>query len=409
MGVGPSDPASSQRLDAVVRSAVETLRRGDVKAPHDTVLFLGARHQSFPALIVQDPILEPVDKIVWMVVWQRGAAGGSQAAFPSYAEIAACAHIRSDTTISRALAILRATRWLSLCASVRGPKGKFRGNVYALHDEPLSLAATLTLDPDHLRFLRSAQSHPHPRVAKVAGGALAALEEDIEAGVDVSAPANVIARRLEALQCVSSPSGQSRYFSFTPKVLRDLTNASTPLPSKHRLQDLETVIPLQDLEWGGLGSSSNNETTTTQIETPENASTSTDPVALVYPKTLTGNQRELAALYLNGVSPSARQRVLDELEGRLRASRQGAKPLYDPIRYLHRLCLEMAAGRFVVNLGSPIEAERGRRRNQPSDATSQTAHAPTPIAPQTRENPGKSPIAAIRAQFNLATRTNPGS
>ena len=227
MSVGPPRQSPSRSLDELMRSAVETLRHSDKKDAHDAVLFLGARHQSFPALVVQDPILEPVDKIVWMVVWQRGAGGGAQAAFPSYAEIAACAHVRSDTTISRALAILRATRWLSLCASVRGPQGKFRGNVYALHDEPLSLAVALTLDPNYLQFVREAKSHPHPRVCKVAGGVLAALEEDIRAGVDVSAPVHAIARRLEALRCVSSQAA-TRYFSFTPNVLRDLTSAPTP-------------------------------------------------------------------------------------------------------------------------------------------------------------------------------------
>ena len=406
MNVGPPRQSPSRSLDELIRSAVETLRHSDKKDVHDTVLFLGARHQSFPALIVQDPILEPVDKIVWMVVWQRGAAGGAQAAFPSYAEIAACAHVRSDTTISRALAILRATRWLSLCASVRGPQGKFRGNVYALHDEPLSLTATLALDPDYLQFVREAKSHPHPRVCKVAGGVLAALEEDIRTGVDVSAPVNAIARRLEALRCVSSP-GATRYFSFTPSVLRDLTNAATPDPSHDRLQDLETVTPLQDLEWGDRSSSNNKTTTTARSENAGEASGLGDEVARIYPKDLTDNQRALADLYLKGVPAGARQAVLDELEGRIRAARQGAKPLYDPIRYLHRLCLEMVAGRFVVNLGSPIEAERERRRAKPSGTNAHVTQAPVTVGPQTGPNPGKSPVTLIREQFNLLTRTKP--
>lgn len=408
MSVGPPRQSPSRSLDELIRSAVETLRRSDRKDAHDTVLFLGARHQSFPALIVQDPILEPVDKIVWMVVWQRGAAGGAQAAFPSYAEIAACAHVRSDTTISRALAMLRATRWLSLCASVRGPQGRFRGNVYALHDEPLSLAATLTLDPKYLQFVKEATSHPHPRVCKVAGGVLAALEEDIRAGVDVSAPVNAIARRLEALRCVSSQ-GATRYFSFTPSVLRDLTNAATPDPSYDRLQDLETVTPLQDLEWGDRSSSSsNNKTTTTEnSENAGEASATSLGVASIYPKALTDNQRALADLYLKDVPASVHQSLLDELEGRIRAARQGAKPLYDPIRYLRRLCLEMAGGRFVVNLGSQVAAERERRRAKASGTTAYVTQAPTSLGPQTGKNPGKSPVTLIREQFNLVTRNKP--
>ena len=32
------------------------------------MVFLGNRHQSFPTSVVKDPVLEPVDKLVWMAI-----------------------------------------------------------------------------------------------------------------------------------------------------------------------------------------------------------------------------------------------------------------------------------------------------------------------------------------------------
>jgi hypothetical protein len=383
-------------VDEHLQAAIAALRAQDTDAARDAVLYLGQRHQAFPALVIQDPVLAPVDKILWMVIWQRGAAGGTRALFPTYAELSSAAHIRSETTIARALAILRATRWLSLCARVRDKAGKFRGHIYAIHDEPLPLADAQHLDPDYLEFLTAATDHPHPRVRLVARAVLDALDEDISADRDVTAPPHPIARRLEALRALTAPEVY-RYFSFTPAILRRLAN-TTAADRVDRLQILETANPLQDLE-SGSSSININKTTTTPARTRAQADTS----ALQFPAALTPNQRALAARYLERVPASEHQAVLDELEGRLRAARQGARPLYDPLRYLHRLCVEVTRGRFVRNLGSAVESERQRRRlseQSASHTATPTASASTP-ATTPEKNPRENPVAAIRQRFNL--------
>ena len=394
-------PESVPHFDDLLKRAVADVRarRGDTV--RDTVLFLGARHQSFPLLILEDPTLEPIDKIIWMVIWQRGAGGGTQALFPTYADIAATAHVGSQTTVARALAILRATRWLSLCARVRGKQAKFCGNVYAVHDEPLSLAASVILDPEYFQFLEAAKSHPHPRVCKVASGLWTALRADIQAGVDVAAPVNPIARRLEARRAIAEP-GAFRYFSFTPEVFKALANASAPVASD-RLQIMETGDQLQIMETVCSSRFNINKTTTTA---EDKTSVTPREAELIFPAGLTPNQRALARQYLESVTPASRQTVLDELEGRLRAARRGAKPLYDPIRYLHRLCAEVARGRFVSNLGAPIEAARHRRDSERREARP-ALEATVPlkaVVVKAERSPRESPVAAIRRQFNLESR-----
>ena len=85
---------------------------------------------------------------------------------------------------------------------------------------------------------------------------------------------------------------------------------------------------------------------------------------LVYPRRLTARQRELADRYLEPVPEQDRQSLLDELEGRFRAEQRGARPVYDELRYLHRLCARVKAGRFQPNLGLKVEEERRARREE---------------------------------------------
>ena len=380
----------------LLQTAIEGLRNGDAKGARDTLLFLGQRHQAFPAIIVSDPVLEPVDKVIWMTLWQAGGAGLMQATFPSYAEIAANAHVGSKTTIARALAILRATRWISLCATVRGRGGRFRNNIYAVHDEPQTLATAMALDPTYMKFLEAAREHAHLRVRSVVRAVLTSIDEDIDAQMDVVAPVNVINQRLQALKAVSAP-GEHRYFGFSPRRVAAIDAESRPEEEVDRVQILDSVDQVQILD-SVISSSSNNKTTTTAVS-PDKPQDATEP-ALVFPRGLSENQRTLALHYLRRVPTTMRQAVLDELDGRLRAANHGAKPLYDPVRYLHRLCVEVEDGRFVVNLGEAILAERTRRQ-RPQQSPAATENSP-PTAPKAASE--KSPVDAIRSQFSLPTR-----
>ncbi len=65
---------------------------------------------------------------------------------------------------------------------MRKASGRFRGNVYALHDEPLPLADVIHLDGDYMAFLNKAVSHGHARVRTVAKGVLASIDEDVGGG-----------------------------------------------------------------------------------------------------------------------------------------------------------------------------------------------------------------------------------
>ena len=72
------------------------------------------------------------------------------------------------------------------------------------------------------------------------------------------------------------------------------------------------------------------------------------------------------------IAPDDRQRVLDELQGRLESEQKGMKPVYDELRFLHALCKAAEKGEFVPNLG--IRVAEGR--------VSRTQSSPPPLDPQ---------------------------
>ena len=290
--------SETRALDALIQKTIAQAEASAGKGPADTMVFLGNRHQSFPTAVVKDPVLEPVDKLVWMVIMLAVRETGGNTAFPGYASIGKLANVSSRSTIARAIAILRASRWLTLCARVRKANGRFRGNVYALHDEPLPLADALHLDSNYMAFLSKALGHGHARVRAVAQGVLDSIDEDIQAGQDICAQPHPIERRMQSV--VAAEGGEpGRFFSFTRNVVRwlrsDLTNSQKG--GDHHDQNSNTAG--DRVRNSNAGSSSSNniyKTTTTPAEGVSNfVHTGEDNQPLVYPARLCDNHREIAA------------------------------------------------------------------------------------------------------------------
>ena len=388
-------------LDALIRETLARGRRSGGNAA-DALLFLGNRHHAFPVVVVHDPILEPVDKLVWMVICQAAQATGTKAVFPSYTDIARLANVSSTSTVSRAIAILRATRWLSLCARNREANGRFGGNVYALHDEPLPLADALHLDPGYMAFLDEAAGHHHARVRRVVHAVSTSLDQDIRSGKDVLAPVNPMERRLEALHAIQR-GGDRRYFSFNAEVIAGLANSGVRRDGSNQDQNSKAVKPDPQKSKSALRSSSKykNTTTTTPTDSKDSAREAVSLESLIVPPRLKDNQRALAARYLGTIPVEHRQPVLDELAGRFLAEQHGAKPVYDELRYLHHLCAQVNRGGFVPNLGLKVQAERDRRRHEAERLREEAAERERERKERAERPPGENPIAEIRKLLGM--------
>lgn len=174
-------PAIRRRTHELKLRIRESVAGGGANASKRRILIAEPGPPTWPERVLRDPVLEPVDKTVWMVLRQSAIRGR----FPSYGRIGQAANISSKSTVSRAIAILRATRWLARCmesgARVAGRRmSRATGHgaevaVFALHDAPLPVPDTLHLDAGYLAFLQFAQAHSHARVRKVVQGILASL------------------------------------------------------------------------------------------------------------------------------------------------------------------------------------------------------------------------------------------
>lgn len=361
--------SETRALDTLIQQVIARTERTGGEG--DRMVFLGNRHESFPTAVIEDPVLEPVDKVIWMVIMLAVRETGRDTAFPGYEVIGKRANVASRSTIARAIAILRATRWLTLCARVRRANGKFHGNLYALHDEPLPLVDALHLDAHYMTFLTQATGHGHARVRTVAQGVLDSIEEGIQAGEDVCRQEHVIERRLVS-QVDGSGRHPRRFFSFTAPVIRQLYPNAGPgnqADTHHDQNSNSASDRIQQLPAQKSNSSSSKYiNTTTTTHKPSNFDlTGEDGQPLVYPKRLSDNQRTIAMRYLSQLPPDQRQPVLDELEGRFQAEGKGMKPVYDAISFLHALCKRIRNGDFQSNLGIGVCEARAQAAKEDSE------------------------------------------
>ena len=353
-------------LDALIRKTVSQAETASGQSPVDRMLFLGNRHQSFPTAVIKDPVLEPVDKMIWMAIMLTVRETSGATSFPGYEAIGKMANVSSRSTIARGITILRATRWLTLCARIRKADGRFRGNVYALHDEPIPLNDALHLDADYMHFLKDSLDHGHARVRLVTQAVLDSVDEDIEAGQDVCARVHPLEHRIRS-SAATQGDHPRRFFALTQNAIKRLRSdeiGSERHAVHHDRNSNPASQPRQILHAQNSnldGSSSNNKKTTTTTKTgmPSNfILTGEGDCPLIYPTRLSDNHRELAAHYLAKLAAEQRQPVLDELEGRIQAEAKGMKPVYDEISFLNSLCKLTQRGKFRPNLGIKVRDQR---------------------------------------------------
>ena len=365
-------------LDALIKATVAGFKGEGSTSPSDAMLFMGNWHQAVPALVIQ----EPVDKVVWMVIMSHARETGGRTAFPDYDTIATQSNVSSTSTIARAIAILRLSRWLTLCARQRQKSGRFTGNIYVLHDEPLPLVDALHLDDAYMAFVTQSQQHHHGRVRRVAQAILESLDETIRGGHTLAVTDSTAGSRLQATQFLKErdkeTDGTSRYFAFTGTAIHQLKAPLADRSEAGKHHDQKSKAEDNAYYSSGCSSDYKKTTTTTPTQnsnTAESALQDVHPTAdkpLIYPARLSDNQTLLANRYLAMIAPADRQCVLEVLQGRRDSEQKGMKPVYDELRFLHSLCKAAEKGEFVPNLG--IKVAEGR--------LTRTRAAPPPLDPE---------------------------
>ena len=176
--------ALSALFDEALRH-LEPNETGQGAAPRqDGFLYSGNRHESVPRALFLDRRLTPLERNAWQV-FRLQLNDDGVTAFPTYDQLCPylasmpCAAQASHETVARALTLLRLTRWLSLVRRRRDPRtGRIQGNLYVLHDEPLSPFEAMQLDADYLGLVSQALTHAAKAVQIVGMNTLKEIAED---------------------------------------------------------------------------------------------------------------------------------------------------------------------------------------------------------------------------------------
>jgi hypothetical protein len=271
---------------------------------------------------------------------------------------------------------------------------------------------TLAADRDYLPFLRAACDHHHARVRRVAQRVLTAVDTEGKVGGDK--PDTVVERSpvaRAAEERSSDATSSSETFSYRIGPVTRLKNAPAPIAPTDRNQNSNAVDPDRFSRHQKSNSRSrprSSQTTTSETAGSQNSSTGTAAPQLVYPERLTPKQREAAVRHLAEIPGGQRQAVLDELEGRLRAERHGAKPVYDELSYLRHLCGKAKAGDFEANMGLKVQLER--RQRQKAAEQRQRARIARQSVERSQDAPqGRRDVSAQLTALKAALGGGPGA
>ncbi len=178
-------PADSAALSTLLDDALRRLAPSkDSNPASDGFIYSGNRHENVPRTLFLDRRLTPLERNAWQV-FRLLLNDDGVTAFPTYDQLrpylasTPCAEQASHETVARALTLLRLTRWLSLVRRRRDPKtGRMKGNLYVLHDEPLTPYEAMQLDPEYLGLVSHALNHASKAIQRVSYNAIQELTED---------------------------------------------------------------------------------------------------------------------------------------------------------------------------------------------------------------------------------------
>ncbi len=172
-------------LSTLFDDALQGLKQAQGTASaSDGFLYSGNRHESVPRALFLDRRLTPLERNAWQV-FRLQLNDDGVTAFPTYDQLRPylasmpCGAQASHETVARALTLLRLTRWLSLVRRRRDPRtGRILGNLYVLHDEPLTPFEAMQLDPDYLGLVSQSLAHAAKAVQIVGMHTLKEIAED---------------------------------------------------------------------------------------------------------------------------------------------------------------------------------------------------------------------------------------
>lgn len=393
--IGQATSVMTQRRGESPASAVEN---GEA-APSglDGLLFFGNPHETVPRALLLDPRLGHVDKLGWQMM-RMLVNPDRTTAVPTYDELqpllrGAPGQKASRATVARVIAVLRLTRWVSLGHRARNAhNGRIIGNVYILHDEPLSPAEASVLDADYVEYVCRCLEHQNKVVKAVAS---MVFEELQEAGALHELPTRLdtMASRSRQAQRRSPARREAAQFSVAaeqknqgrqPSSRREPGRVSREnSPGFQREPSLESKAyrAVEAVLDESSGSSSRTVRTSHCVKP-----TGTFAVTLHWPACLSmdESERQATQLLMADLDGDTQQAILDEAAGRMSGG-----SVRNPKGFLRGLIKRAIGGEFVATGYAQTQAER--RAGRATQRVTSAMHRPVSRAVIPPSQPASAP------------------
>lgn len=348
---------------------------------HDlSVRHSGIAHQALPTGIFIDPILKATDRNV-LCVMRTQMDQDAKLVMPTYREIKRMANIGSDATVSRAISILRLTRWIVRTDVIRDPGGRIIRVVYDVCDEPECLQTVIAEDTSYMNFVKTSQFHNHPAVAHAAHMAQGGIDnflDEVSTGkrsVRSLSPTEkqeirqqsrenleqfrqgkteqttyhfmLVSNRISTLDVEELSSNAGADVAETPAEtrLQKMKSGSADTDSGARLQFLKSQESQTSKTEEYCSSSSFYITTTAEGKNRETSSSD-----LYWPdllmSALNENERAMILRRLSTVEGQDQQPLINQLTGRMMDSTQ--PEIEDPVKYMFWLISSHQQGHEVL-------------------------------------------------------------
>jgi len=430
-----SNASLGQRLRDRIKADTEAQQAAQqFDTTGDNLLFMGNWHDAVPRALILDPILQSTDKCVYLLLRTYISAQGTSR-MPSYDDIGRLLSL-SRGTIARCLHILRAARWITLCNALREEAtGRFKGNVYTIHDEVLSIEEAVVLDGHYIEALEDMEkNHGHHRVRRVAYAVLEAIRGKLNQN-DATDPLNGLIPYQQSVTI-------SRFLDWSPNTQLIKQADSIDKQNNDRVQKLNSensavqildkdnknykiqllkysVQKVDSVKTDCSSSNINNiKTTTTNSESFDKKpygfeKTSKQPIdpALIWPTELSGDARWIAWQSLRKCPQELHQDLLDEIAARMAPS--SPRKINNAAGWLAWANKELRDDGIypITNLGIKHRQLREReQQRQQADATNKQAlsqqgltlmeKSQQKIKSKLQENEYKKNIAALRSQLH---------
>ncbi|KWU48856.1 hypothetical protein AWV77_20035 [Pseudomonas palleroniana] len=311
------------------------------------IIFTGNPHEAVPRRLLLDNRLTPLERNAWQV-FRLLLNDDGLTSFPTYEQLrpylaSSPLKVASRETVSKALTALRMIRWLSLGGCVRDEvTGQMKGNIYLLHDEPVSIAEAALLDRGYLELVNEGLGHANKSIRDVAAHVIQELS------TDSYLRENALPSHLERMQQRITEQGWAK-----SSVVR---RASSESELSENDSELGKKAPVRNRGDQSTDSElSRKAVVISPVRNPNSSSTSTDTnvckntvprarATLRLPEQflqLAAEQRRNAMVALGGMNPELQQQVLDQWSARCASAE-----VRNPAGYLFGMIQKAQRGEF---------------------------------------------------------------